>query len=110
MPHRLAADGERGFFGTRQVGLALRPILILDEPTANLDSLIERELMKTLHTMMEDRTTLLITHRLVGLEAVDEILVMQGGRIMERGTEPELLAAKGAYWQMRQLQQNELDL
>jgi ATP-binding cassette, subfamily C, bacterial CydC len=52
------------------------PVLIFDEPTANLDSLTERELLATLFETMRGKTSLLITHRLVGLEHIDEILVL----------------------------------
>jgi ATP-binding cassette subfamily C protein CydC len=76
----------------------------LDEPTANLDSIVEREVMHTIHTLRQGRTTLLITHRLVGLEAADEIMVLQAGQIVERGQHHELLQAKGFYWWMRESQ------
>jgi len=80
------------------------PLLILDEPTANLDSINEREILHTLLTRMEGRTTLLITHRMVGMEAMDEILVMRQGRIVERGQHHELLAAGSYYRQMWEIQ------
>jgi ABC-type multidrug transport system fused ATPase/permease subunit len=80
--------------------------MVLDEPTANLDPLVERELMQTLYTLMADRTTLLITHRLVGLAAADEILVLRAGRVIERGRHQELLQAEGFYWRMHRLQQS----
>jgi ABC-type multidrug transport system fused ATPase/permease subunit len=80
------------------------PILILDEPTANLDALTERELMAALQTLAAGRTTLLITHRLVGLEAADEILVLRAGRIAERGRHHELMQMGGLYRHMWDLQ------
>jgi len=78
--------------------------MILDEPTANLDTCTEHEVLCAIHHLMERRTTLMITHRLVGLERADEILVMQSGRIRERGTQHELLQCEGLYWKLWQIQ------
>ncbi len=80
------------------------PIFLLDEPTANLDPVIEKDILGTLFGIMEDKTAILITHRLVGLENVDQILVLVGGKILERGTEKELLKLDGYYRQMWSLQ------
>jgi ATP-binding cassette subfamily C protein CydC len=73
------------------------PVLLLDEPTEGLDPATERELMQALYRLMEGRTVLLITHRLVGLETMDEIVVLERGRIVERGRHNELLRAGGIY-------------
>jgi ABC-type multidrug transport system fused ATPase/permease subunit len=86
------------------------PILILDEPTANLDVLTEREIMAELQSLMAGRTTIMITHRLVGLESVDEILVLKAGRVVERGTFPDLMQLGGEFRQMFDLQQQALAL
>jgi ABC-type multidrug transport system fused ATPase/permease subunit len=83
-------------------------ILILDEPTANLDALTEREVMQALRALMAGRTTLLITHRLAGLEAMDEILVLCAGRVVERGTHHDLWQAGGLYRRMADLQRQVL--
>ncbi len=105
--------GERGFRlsgGERQrlaIARALlknAPVLVLDEPTANLDPLTERAVLETLFGLMEKRTTLLITHRLVGLEQAGGILAMDGGRIVERGSHSELLAKNGLYRRLYELQ------
>jgi ATP-binding cassette subfamily C protein CydCD len=80
------------------------PILILDEPTANLDPLIEKQILKTLFEVMKKKTALLITHRLVGLENVDKIFVMAHGRIVERGTQAELLLEGSAFRRLWELQ------
>ena len=70
------------------------PILLLDEPTEGLDAGTERALMDAVRVLMQGRTTLLITHRPVALADMDEVLVMERGRIVERGTHGELLAAE----------------
>jgi ATP-binding cassette, subfamily C, bacterial CydCD len=80
------------------------PILILDEPTANLDILTERQVLETLFTLMRRKTSLLITHRLVGLENANEILAMDHGQIVERGTHQTLLDQSGIYRRLWDLQ------
>ncbi len=76
------------------------PILILDEPTEGLDSATEREVMDSLMAASDNRTLLFITHRLAGLERMDEIVVMDRGRIIERGRHAELLNGNTRYRQM----------
>ncbi len=81
------------------------PILILDEPAANLDIVTEREVLATIEALAAGRTTLMITHRLIGLERADEILVLDRGRIVERGHHRELLARSGLYRRLWECQQ-----
>jgi ABC-type multidrug transport system fused ATPase/permease subunit len=100
------SGGERQRLAIARALLKDAPILLLDEPTTNLDAVTEREVLQAIHTLMAGRTTLMITHRLLGLERMDEILVLQAGRIVERGQPYELLHAEGLYWQMWQLQHN----
>jgi len=69
------------------------PILLLDEPTEGLDAVTERALMDAVQRLMVGRTVLLITHRPVALAQMDEILVLDQGRVVERGTHAELLQA-----------------
>jgi ABC-type multidrug transport system ATPase subunit len=73
------------------------PILILDEPTANLDVEAEAEVMHALQTLIMGRTVLTISHRLSTLGQVDEIIVLHKGRIVEHGTYEELKAAGGVF-------------
>lgn len=73
------------------------PILILDEPTEGLDPHTERELMRNILQWAEGRSLLLITHRLTGLEAMDEILLLHEGRIAERGSHAALKRAGAIY-------------
>ncbi|MFL5698247.1 MAG: thiol reductant ABC exporter subunit CydC [Ktedonobacteraceae bacterium] len=98
------SGGERQRLAIARAILKDAPIMILDEPTANLDTCTEHEVLRAIHHLIEGRTTLMITHRLVGLERVDEILVMQSGRIRERGTQHELLQCEGLYWKLWQIQ------
>ncbi len=100
---RLSA-GQRQRLAIARALLQDAPILILDEPTANLDALTEREVLVTLQGLMAGRTSLLITHRLLGLEAAGEILVLHAGRIVERGRHHELMQMGGLYRQMWELQ------
>ena len=80
-------------------------LLDLDEVTANLDPLTEQEVLQTVRTLLPGRTTIIITHRLVGLEMAGEILVLHAGTIKERGTHSDLLQAEGLYWHLWLLQQ-----
>jgi ATP-binding cassette, subfamily C, bacterial CydC len=70
------------------------PILLLDEPTEGLDGATERSLMEAVDWLMRGRTVVLITHRAVGLKTMDEVLVLDSGRVVERGTHAALLSAE----------------
>jgi ABC-type multidrug transport system fused ATPase/permease subunit len=96
----MLSGGERQRLAITRAVLRDAPIWIADEPTANLDPLTEHEVMRSLKGLMRQRTSLLLTHRLVELEDVDEILVLQGGRIVERGDHNFLLKAHGLYCRM----------
>ncbi len=100
---RLSA-GERQRVAIARALLKDAPFLILDEPTANLDTVNERLVLDAVHILMEGRTTLMITHRLVAMDWMDEILVLQGGRIVERGRHEHLLQRYGFYRRMWDLQ------
>ena len=72
-------------------------ILLCDEATSALDSESERHVQAALDTLMEGRTTIVIAHRLSTIRSADQILVLEAGEIVERGTHDELLEANGLY-------------
>jgi ABC-type multidrug transport system fused ATPase/permease subunit len=79
------------------------PILILDEPTANLDVEAEAEVMHAIDTLITGRSVITISHRLSTLGHVDEIVVLSGGRIVERGTYDELKREGGVFsWMLEE--------
>jgi len=105
--------GDRGVLlsgGQRQriaIGRALlknAPILILDEATSSLDTKSERRIQEALNTLMANRTTLVIAHRLSTVENADQIIVLDEGRIVESGTHRELLESGGHYASLYRLQ------
>jgi ATP-binding cassette subfamily B protein len=79
-------------------------VLILDEATSSVDTETEQLIQKALAVLMKGRTAIVIAHRLSTVQNVDEILVLHKGRIKERGTHQELLARRGMYWKLYQLQ------
>lgn len=73
------------------------PFLILDEPTEGLDAQTARDLMEALLTLMQGRSVLLVTHRLAGLKAMDQVVFLEAGRIVARGSHEELLRQSTRY-------------
>jgi ATP-binding cassette subfamily C protein CydC len=102
------SGGERQRLAVARVLLQDAPIVLLDEVTANLDPLTECALLDTLYRVTEGRTVLTITHRLVGLERMDQIVVLDHGQIVERGRHEELYTADGLYRRMLDVQENML--
>jgi ATP-binding cassette, subfamily B, multidrug efflux pump len=82
-------------------------VLILDEATSSVDTETEELIQDALRVLLKGRTAIVIAHRLSTVQHVDEILVMHKGHIRERGTHQELLARRGFYWKLYQLQYKE---
>jgi ATP-binding cassette subfamily C protein CydC len=93
---RLSA-GERQRLGIARLIIKDAPFLLLDEPTANLDASTEAQILSMLLGLMRGRTSLLITHRLLGMERLDQIIVMDHGANAEQGSHAGLLASGGLY-------------
>jgi ATP-binding cassette subfamily B protein len=79
-------------------------VLVLDEATSSVDTETEGLIQEALKVLLRDRTAIVIAHRLSTIQSVDEILVMHKGRVRERGRHAELLAQRGMYWKLYQLQ------
>ncbi|MBN1887707.1 MAG: thiol reductant ABC exporter subunit CydD [Thermoflexales bacterium] len=98
------SGGERQRLAIARALLKEAPVLILDEATANLDTVTEQAVLRAIQGLMAGHTTLIATHRLVGLEGAGEILVLQAGRVVERGRHAELVQQPGLYRRMWDLQ------
>ena len=98
------SGGERQRLTIARLLLAQPPVVILDEATSSLDSTSEADVQAALDTALAGRTALVIAHRLSTVIAADQILVVEGGRIVQRGTHDELLAAGGRYAELYRTQ------
>jgi subfamily B ATP-binding cassette protein MsbA len=98
------SGGQRQRIAIARAILKNAPILILDEATSALDSESERHVQAALDTLIANRTTLVVAHRLSTIERANRIVVLEGGRIVEIGSHAELLAKQGRYAQLHALQ------
>jgi len=98
------SGGERQRIAIARALLKDAPILVLDEATSSLDSEAERSVQEALEVLMENRTTLVIAHRLSTVRRADRIIVVEHGRIVEQGTHDELFARDGEYRKLYDLQ------
>lgn len=97
---RQLSGGERRRLGIARGLLHSAPIMLLDEPTEGLDVQTEAEILSLLKTHCQDKTVVIITHRLVGLEQMDTVCLMDAGQIIEQGTHQSLIDANGRYAQL----------
>ncbi len=104
------SGGERQRVAIARALLKDAPILILDEATAHLDPLTEQEVNRHLDQLMQGRTSLIITHRLLNMEHMDEIFILDHGRICQHGTHATLIQQDGPYRHMVELQYETLKL
>jgi ABC-type multidrug transport system fused ATPase/permease subunit len=91
------SGGERQRVAIARAVLADAPIIVLDEPTSALDARTEAQIFDALSNLMRDRTTFIISHRLSTIRRADQILALEGGRIVEYGTHEDLLARESVY-------------
>ena len=102
----LAADGgnlsqgERQLLAIARAAVANPPVLILDEATSSIDTRTEKLIQKGMDSLMKGRTTFVIAHRLSTVQNANYIMVMDNGRIIERGRHDELLSLKGKYYEL----------
>jgi ABC-type multidrug transport system fused ATPase/permease subunit len=98
------SGGERQRISVARAFLKDAPILILDEPTSSIDSKTESVILDALDRLMEGRTTFMIAHRLSTIRRADQILVLDHGRLVQRGTHEALLSQDGVYRQLHEMQ------
>nr|WP_158162887.1 cysteine/glutathione ABC transporter ATP-binding protein/permease CydC [Vibrio mimicus] len=99
---RQLSGGEKRRIGIARALLHDAPILLLDEPTEGLDKQTERQIMQLLHSHFANKTVLFITHRLINLEQMDAIALIEHGKLVEFGHHHALLAQQGRYHQLTQ--------
>lgn len=100
------SGGEKQRLAIARVLLKKAPIWLLDEPTSSIDALTEKYIYNYLFKEAKKDTVVLISHRLTGLESMDQIIVMESGRIVEVGTFDELMEKKGYFYEMKQIEQS----
>ncbi|HEY3848335.1 MAG TPA: ATP-binding cassette domain-containing protein, partial [Acetobacteraceae bacterium] len=91
------SGGQRQRVAIARAFLKDAPLLVLDEATSHHDTISEAQVRSALDALMEDRTTIVVAHRLSTIRAADLILVLQAGRVIEAGWHAELLARRGVY-------------
>ena len=98
------SQGQRQLLSIARAVLADPKILILDEATSSVDTRTEMHIQSAMVALMKNRTSLIIAHRLSTIRDADKIVVIDGGRVAERGSHEELIAAKGCYYRLYQTQ------
>ncbi len=98
------SQGQRQLLSIARAFITEAPVLVLDEATASIDSQTEADVQAAMAALMRDKTSFVIAHRLSTIQSADQILVINDGRVIERGTHQQLLAADGFYAQLYQSQ------
>ncbi|ACZ77153.1 ABC transporter, CydDC cysteine exporter (CydDC-E) family, permease/ATP-binding protein CydC [Dickeya parazeae Ech586] len=99
---RQLSGGEQRRIGVARALLHPAPLVLLDEPTEGLDADTEQRILQLLRQHCLGKTLIVITHRLNGLESMDRLFVMDGGKLLEQGSHHSLMALQGRYWQFHQ--------
>jgi ATP-binding cassette, subfamily C, bacterial CydC len=99
------SGGERQLFSIARAFLKDAPVWVIDEPSANLDVDTEQKIFGFLFSALHDKTVIFITHRMINMDRMDQILVMRQGVIIERGTHHQLISADTHYRNMHELQE-----
>ena len=100
------SGGEKQRLAICRVMLKKAPLWLLDEPTSSIDALTEASIFDHLFDIAKEDTVILVSHRLTGLEKLDQIIVMDHGTIVESGTFEELMDKKGYFYEMKQIEQS----
>lgn len=94
------SQGQRQLLNIARAAISKAPILVLDEATSSVDTRTERHIQHGMDRLIKDRTTFVIAHRLSTVRDADMIMVLEGGRIIERGSHDELIALGGRYYEL----------
>ncbi len=100
------SGGEKQRLAIARVLLKGSPLWLLDEPTSSLDALSEKTMYSHLFDKAKNDTLVLVSHRLTGLEEMDQIIVLEQGTVVEAGTFNELMKRKGYFYEMKQIEKS----
>src|SRR5690606_4488063 len=100
------SGGEKQRLAIARTMLKKAKLWLLDEPTSSLDAITEKKIYEQLFELAKDDTLVLVSHRLTGLEKMDQIIVIDHGKIIEAGTFNELMQQQGYFYKMKQIEQS----